>query len=543
VPVRVIALLVAACVLLPVAPASSRPRGALRATDGPSLDPVAGGPRFSYLSTDRVLRAKLAGRTAASPSPSRGPAPLAPVETGEFDAITGSPSISPSDSTGAVGPAHIVTAVNIRYAVWDKTETDPSSALVGPNALSFLFPGLPPGAVVFDPKVVYDHYRGRFILVFLAATGPPFTTGDEKSWILLVSIPQATADSPSTWCRRRLGGDQLARKERTFADYPGLGFDGDRVYVTTNQFTFGNQPRFRYAQILALPKGRLYNCDRDPKIVAFGRGDTRDPQGTKAFTIQPAITQTETGLETPGFLLSFQGTSCGPVCGHRLTLWRISRRSGALRLKARSMGVGRAKLPPLGTQKDGSPSCADLADCWDTGDLRLTSAFYDADRQRLYAAHTVRRDVAPGDGYLEAAIRWYEVDPQPFSEADDRRRGVIGASLKDAGWPAIGTDGARNVFVTYSRAGALGPDAEYLSAVAATIAPGTTAEEVAVLKPGEALYRAFSGIYQRWGDYNAISRDPLDPVLMVSVNQYARDDGPPPRTRLWQQVVHRLAFT
>jgi hypothetical protein len=29
---------------------------------------------------------------------------------------------------------------------------------------------------------------------------------------------------------------------------------------------------------------------------------------------------------------------------------------------------------------------------------------------------------------------------------------------------------------------------------------------------------------------------------MVSVNQYAKDDGAPP-TRLWQQVVHVLSFT
>ena len=464
------------------------------------------------------------------------------METGEFDAITGDPSISPSDSTGAVGPAHIVTAVNIEYAVWDKTAIDPASPLVGPDQLSSLFPSLPDGSFVFDPKVVYDHYRRRFVLAFLAARGAPFTGGQPKSWILVVSIPQGTAEMPGTWCRRKLDGDQLADGEQLFADYPGLGFDGGQVYVTTNQFTFGNQPRFRHAQILAMAKTALYDCDRAPKIEAFGRNATRDPEGTKAFTIQPAITQTEVGVKPAGFLISFQGTSCGPVCGKRITVWRIRGQGGALHLDSRSIAVGKVKVAPLGTQKDGSTTCADLADCWDTGDLRLTTAFYDADRQRLYAAHAVRRDVAPGDGYLESAVRWYEVDPAPFADVAAKRHGVIGASRKDAGWPAIGTDDQRNIFVSYSRAGAPGPDAEYLSALAATIAPGTTAEEVAILKPGEALYRAFSGLPQRWGDYNAVSRDPVDPTVVVSVNQYARDDGSPP-TRLWQQVVHRLVST
>jgi hypothetical protein len=433
-----------------------------------------------------------------------------------------------------------VTAVNIEYAVWDKAATDPASALVGPDSLASLFPGLPGDAFIFDPKVVYDDYRDRFVLVFLAAQGSGFGGGPNSSWILVVSIPQATSDQPGTWCRRKLDGDQLQDGEQLFADYPGLGFDGSRVYVSTNQFTFGD-PRFRHAQILALRKGPLYDCTKAPHIVAFGGNETRAPSGRKAFTIQPAITHTEVGATPPGFLLSFEWGSCGPNCGDRLTVWRIRQIGGGLDLGARSLPVGEARLPPLGTQRDGSPTCSPLADCWDTGDLRLTTAFYDADRQRLYGAHAVRRDVAPGDGYVESAIRWYEVDPQPFNDADRKRRSVIGVSRKDAGWPALATDGAGNVFVTYSRAGAPGPSPQYLSAMGATIAPGTTAEEVGVLKPGEALYRAVSGIFQRWGDYNALSRDPLDPALMVSVNQYALSDGSPP-TRLWQQVVHRLVF-
>ena len=503
-------------------------------------------PRFGRVPSERLLAARLEDRRGSAPAP--GPVAMPsgtaqPLEVGEFDAIQGDPAISPSDSTGAVGPAHILTAVNIEFALWDRAATDPATALMGPTPLAALFPGLPDDAFVFDPKVVYDPYRERFVLVFLAGHGVPFTGGRHQSWILIVSMPQATATTPQSWCRWKLDGDQVNDGTEVFADYPGVGFDADRLYVSTNQFRYGFAPAFRHAQILALRKGALYGCHGDPVIEAFGGSQTRDPEGTKAFTIQPAVTATEDGIEPPGFLVSFQSTGCGGLCGSRMTLWRIEKEAGGLVLDRASVKVGNARMPPLGTQKDGSVTCSPITDCWDTGDLRLTTAFYDADRTRLYTGHAVRRNIGAGDGYLESAIRWYGFDPKPFHDVRLARKGIIGGSRTDAGWPAMATDGAGNLLVSYSRASAVAPVAEYLSAVAAAIPPGSTGDSVVVLKQGEARFDVPTGQPQRWGDYNALSRDPLDPSLVVSVNQYAEDDGSPPSTRLWRQVVHTLTVT
>jgi hypothetical protein len=529
---------------------------AIPGTPGAAASPETGGPsqvggptrfgvpvpRFGKVSPARLLAAKARSPIPPGASSRAAPSPSVPLEAQEFDAIAGDPTITPSDSTGALGEAHILTAVNIEYAVWDRGATDPATPVVGPEPLAALFPSLPGDAFVFDPKVVYDQYTERFVLVFLAGHGVPFTTGGERrSWILVVSIPDATATAPATWCHRKLNGDRISDGENLFADYPGVGFDAHRVYVATNQFTFSTSPLFRHAQVLALRKGPLYDCDKQPVVEVFGRSQTRDPQGTKAFTIQPAITQTETGKEPSEFMASFQSTGCGGLCGSRMTVWRARVIDGTLQLSARSVPVGNASIPPLGTQKDGSPICSPLADCWDTSDLRLTTAFYDADRQRLYTAHAVQLDLSPGDGYLESAIRWYEFDPAPFGSLSLKRKASMGASRRDAAWPAVGTDGSGNLFVSYSRAGAPAPTAEYLSAVASTVEPGTTVEEVAVLKEGEAKYRVLTGEPQRWGDYSAVGRDPADPGLVASVNQYAKDDGAPP-TRLWQQVVHVLSF-
>jgi hypothetical protein len=472
---------------------------------------------------------------ATTPSPAR--AALAPIDELEFDGIRGNEVISPSDTVGAAGATRVVTAVNVRYAVYDKTGT----TLLGPASIKALFPGLPGAAFVFDPKVVYDHYRGRFVLVALAGR----FGFRPRAWILIAAIPDANAVDRSTWCRRKVKADQVRGFGKLWGDYPGLGFDRERIYITTNQFTFDSQ-RFRYVQILALRKSGLYDCDKPLRKKVFARGKTRDPQGTPGFTIQPAITETEMGRDPTEFLLSFQDTElCGPSrlpCGRRLTVWRISETRQGLRLRKRSVGVGLQIIAPLGTQRGGDDDCADLTTCWDTGDLRLINAFYDADRGLLYGAHAVTNPDAP-DAYLESVIRWYEVDVTPWKATTISRKGLIAQDGRDAGWPVIATDGPGNVLITYSRAGAPGIG-EYLSAYGASVGPGSITPGVQVLRNGEATYietRNFD--VQRWGDYNGISRDPIDPSDVWMVNQIAADDGegPAAETDLWLQVVHRVS--
>jgi hypothetical protein len=464
---------------------------------------------------------------------------------GGFLGIPADGEISPSDTTGAGGAAHVVTAVNVSYAVWPRSTLTTPPAAVAPlvtGTLQSLFPGLPGGAFVFDPKVVYDHYRGRFVLAFLSGHGRPFTPGTQSSRLLIVSIPDATAGDPSTWCLRDLNADQIRGDGKQFGDYPGLGFDTSFVYVTTNQFSFGDIEEFRYAQILAIGKDRLYNCAGTLKIHSFGGRETRDPNDDPAFTIQPAVTESEAGFGETEYLVSFQEGTCGFLCGKRLTTWRVKKKGKRMDLASGQVNIAPGRMAPLGTQRDGSPICNPVEHCWDAGDLRLVTAFYDADRDRLYTAHAIRFDIAPGDGYLESAVRWYEIDPSPIKRSALTRTGVVGESGRDSGWPSLATDAAGNLFVNYNRAGAPLPG-EYLSSVVATIPPGSGVPSATlILVPGEALYVDDTGRPQRWGDYSAVNRDPLDPLDMWSVNQYAKTDGTPPSTNLWQQVVSRVSF-
>ena len=444
---------------------------------------------------------------------------LAPVSQFHFDAVPRIGPNWPADPSGGMGEHWFFTAGNTSYALFDLG----GAPKVGPAPFDTLF-DYPARTQVYDPKVVYDPYGQTFVLVYLAVND-----GLRRSWIQLVTIPDTPdAEDVGTWCTRRINGDQVAGNGRQWADYPGLGFDADRVVVSTNQFDFGRF-RFRYAQILSFPKAGLYDCDASALPDVFARSNTRNPDGTQAFTIQPATTAG--GPTARQLFLSYErgrDTSA-------LVVWALKERASGLTLRRAAIPVGRVAISPYGTQGGGGLKRSNT--WWDPGDLRLINAFYDPERNRLYAAHTIYRDVKPDAlraGYGEAAIRWYEVVPKGRIKASSiTRRGTVGRAETDAGWPVVATDGEGNIWITYSRASA--PRHEFLSAWAAEIRPGSRRATVQLLAAGQARFEATPGP-ERWGDFNGIARDPTDPSRIVMVNQYAKSDGSPP-TRDWQETV------
>jgi hypothetical protein len=497
-------------------------------------------PSRSIEDPESVARAKAKGARRADQEANRAlqgvSATTSPTVESSFDAIPMLTLATPADPTGATGNSHILTAVNVHYAMFGRD----GSEEIAPRTLKSLFAGqFPRRTRVFDPKVVYDHFADRYILAFLA-----FKWSTRQSWLLMVSIPDATALAPETWCARKLKGDQVAGNGAQLADFPGLGFDDSRVYVTTNQFRFTDNPSFQYAQVWAFDKASLYNCVTEPTFKVFSRNQTKNPNGTPAFTIQPAVTQAPAAGTGPAYLLSFQW-SCGQAncTGQKITIWQIeSQFDGSLRLRKRSIDVPKVSIAPYGGQRGGRG----IESLWDTGDLRFLNAFYDRSADRLYTAHSIRKNVSEaGNDYLESGIKVYEIDPEPSPSLGSSvvsRASVIVSPETDAAWPVVATDGSGNVWVAYSRAA--GPDrtsqfpSEYLSAWVGLIPSGTTVPETTVLRQGNARYEISPGI-ERWGDYNGISRDPMDDSTMWSFNQYPEGFGAT-RTDSWQQVVHQV---
>jgi hypothetical protein len=230
-------------------------------------------------------------------------------------------------------------------------------------------------------------------------------------------------------------------------------------------------------------------------------------------------------------MLSFQ-----PGRPNFVVLWRLREARNDLALTRTSIRVNSVGIAPFATQGDGSLDAANT--WWDPGDLRLINAFADLDRGRVYGAHVIERDLGPDTqtgGYVEAAIRWYEIRVAARLSASRLTRfGTIGEAETDAGWPTLGTDADGNLFVTYNRASAV--TGEFLSAWVAEVVPGARNESTALLRAGTARMEAVPGP-ERWGDYNGLSRDPVSGDLVAVVNQIAVADAGG-ATDDWQQVVY-----
>ena len=474
-------------------------RGVVARVHGRPLAPVLGN---SYATSLEVVNA--GWREGSPASGTAAPAPSAPSSAFGFDAL-GDEGFLPADPTGALGDNWFLTAVNSSYALWrlDGTVEIPATSFGDFDQGSHLD--------LFDPKVVYDQYHDTFVLVFLGQSDAP-----KRSTITVVAIPDATANDQTTWCVRTFEGDQVGLTPAVWADFPGLGYTADRVTITTNQFTFPSTTgAFVSAQVLSIPSTMLHDCTQTLVADVFSGTRTIEPDGSPAFTIQPA--QTVGAATTDQYMLSFRRN--GP--DSFVTVWRIrSAADGSLKLRKTALVVGKTRMPPPGTQAGGS--LTDVETWWDTGDARLINAFYDVDRGALYSVHAVSGKLGPDtvtDGYVESVIRWYEVWPAGrLRRSTMARTGTIGAPETDAAWPSIASVEAGNVYVTYSRAGQ--PMSEFLSAWVAEIAPGSTDATPVLVAPGAATYDAIGGV-ERWGDFTAIGRDPVDGAYVATFNQYA----------------------
>jgi hypothetical protein len=488
---------------------------------GIGLEQPGGGPRAAPV--PRLVRAGSDLRAhprGSGGSPPRGTGVLAPtVLPPTFDGVQDLLEVSPGDPTGALGETHHLAAVNVHMAFYDRAGV----RLGLQRRLRTLDGDLPMGVTDFDPKVVYDPYRQHFLLAFASASAT-------QSFLSIVVIPEGSEGAMGNWCVLHMSGDQVGGNGKQFADYPMIGFTRTRVTLATNQFGFDNAPSiggFKYVQIVSFGKTALYDCGVPVvPIKVFSRTQTRDPDGSRAFTIVPTVSFG--GAPTTQFMTSmdFNGST------GKLILWRLKPVNGVLKLSRAHIAGGPMALPPWGRQCPGNP--AGLDDNWDTGDLRLTSSFWDGGLGRLYTTTAIRGNLGGGSG--ESVVRWWEVDPHStLNDSRVTRKGLVGIAGRDVAWPSIATDGDRKIWVSYARAGG----AECLAAYAAVIRPGATGAASVRFQPGSGRYEYGPGP-ERWGDYTAVSRDPVDQSVMAAYGAYPIDDGGGSATRIWQQVVATL---
>ncbi|HLG94433.1 MAG TPA: hypothetical protein VI546_06315 [candidate division Zixibacteria bacterium] len=406
-----------------------------------------------------------------------------PLET-SFAGLFAS-NLAPPDPCMAAGPDFLILSVNTRFNIYNKNGAIQSAL----NYTTFFssvnsFP-------VFDPKVVYDHLSGRWIVVILAIGS------SASSYLIAVSDD---ADPRGTWYRYSSPAHIDGSTPTTNgADYPGIGFDAEAVYITSNQFADFLNGGFMYSKIRIFKKSELYS-NAAPPLSYTDIVRMRDPSNLEySFTIKPAVPLSPLAGT---FFVNTMGSS-----GSNIELWRLTNPITAPTLTHRaSIPIGSYSAPPDGVQPLGVALV-------NTNSSTLQSEVQYRNG-RLYFAFPQAHNFGGG---TVSAIRYLELD----TSAAINQNIIYGADGEEHFFPAPLPLASGNVAMVFSHSSISSyPSARYLGNFPTDLSAG-------VLKAGDSTYFCnFCGGRNRWGDYAGIWGDPVLPRRVWLFHEYARKPQP-----------------
>jgi hypothetical protein len=399
--------------------------------------------------------------------------------------------VKPPDPIIAAGLSHIGVAVNCEFAFYTKT-----GVLVMEKSYSSWFWNVYKGsALIFDPRITYDHHENRWLLVAL------IKEASQSYYVLSVSMG---SNPLGGWWNWILPGKLNYGGVDTWADYPDLGYDGipsgsgGAIYITSNQFQFGGG--FRTSLINVIPKKIIYTGGGGKYYWIYGQTNA---DGSQAFTFRAAWTYGNPGKE---YLVNTKSGGWNYI-----TLWNIVPKLGAAPTITRqaTINIGAYSPPPDAKQLGGTATL-------DTIDNRLYQCVYR--NGHVYTAFTEAYNWGSG---TVAAIRYLKLNTVTNSPSINARYGADG---KYCWFPAITVDMCDNIVMVYARSSTTEYAGIWYTGRKTT---DTAMQTSAILKAGQ-LYSTNG----RWGDYFGVARDPSENSKVWIYGEWAKDC--PGLTQAWE---------
>lgn len=376
--------------------------------------------------------------------------------------------------------------------------------------------------IVFDPRARYDPAAGRFYVACVEFNLPDEKDGTEVSdpsdftgaFLLAVSNGEDPIDP---WTVYRIP----PRDNAGLVDYPTLGYDGVAVYLAQNFFAV---PGFDFegATLTVLDRSDLL---AGSDVGGWEFSKLRNPDGSLAFTLQPAAMAGETG--------SYHLANSRFLEGRTLTVWDVDVPGdfAAAGIDNGAVRVGPYANAPAAEQPDTNKKI-------DTLDTRLMNLAWDGNH--LWTAHTT----------AEGFVRWYELDPSGPSLV---QAGTYQRENRSTFLPTVGANGDSTVLVHN-----VGAETTYTGVEVAGRTQETESgklEDHEVVQSGEVAYNYddTEGDFGpggeenvlRWGDYNGVAVDPGGNGYWV-IGQYAKDPTPdaegPTESELYGTRIANVTF-
>ena len=431
---------------------------------------------------------------AAKPRPN-GPGLLGgdfePGVRDDFLGVIDNHTAIPADTHGAVGPEHLMVALNTEIAIQTR-----EGELLSKVGLGDFWAGFSHG-FVFDPKVVYDHLAKRWVVFTIADVN---TT---KSAVLIAL--SKTIDPTGDWDMASIRVHPEALKDNyLYADYPSVGYNKKWLAASVNLYKGTNE--------VAGTKEFVGS-----RIFAFHKPDYI--QGGKAYYTQ---------FDDPDFFTVVPATTFDANDTNLLFVTEQSTR--ALRISALSGRVGQEHYTPHYAR-----TALDGIEAWEFSIGKTNISPQKASAKSIFANDSRMHALAKRNGKLWAAhhvflpegvtnvnrtaVQWWNLE----TNATIIQRGYIQDTnaVKQYTFPSVAVNKNSDVLIGYSGFTKDSYASAYFSYRKASDPLGHMSKP-ALLKAGVAPYvKLRADGRNSWGDYSAAQVDPNNDTDMWTIQMYA----------------------
>jgi hypothetical protein len=403
------------------------------------------------------------------------------------------PNAAPPDTNGAVGAAQYVQWVNESFAVFDKT----TGALVaGPTAGNTLWSGFGGGCETNndgDPIVQYDKAAGRWVLTQFSVSTTPF--------LQCVAV-STTSDATGAYNRYA-----FSYGTTQFPDYPKLGVWPDAYYISFN--IFNNGTTFAGAKVCAYDSAAMRAGTAATQVCfqlssSFGGLLPSDLDGS---TPPPA--------GAPNAFVNF-GTNS-------LNLWRFH---VDFATPANSTLTGPINLPVAPF----SPACGGGTCIPQPNTRQKLDSLADRLMYRFAYRNTAAGELAVVNHSVKVSgtkrsqvdgIRWYQLGSLTSGTPAVVQQGTFSPDSNSRWMGSIAMDKVGDIAVGYSvSSSGTFPSIRFTGRVSTDPLGTLEAENSIHAGAGSQLPNL-----SRWGDYSAISIDPVDDCTFFYTNEYLKASG------------------
>jgi GEVED domain/Fibronectin type III domain len=398
-----------------------------------------------------------------------------PAASQNFQGVLDNGTLIPPDINGAVGTTYVVETTNQQFNIYTKS----TGALKSTVTITTLFS--PSGlSGYYDPHIVYDPTSDRFIICIDAGGG---TSASPSYFALAVS---ATGDPTGSWYIYKVECTPTSTSD--FMDYPQLGFSGNWIVMTGNDFPASGS---NSTHIYVWPKTTLY---------AGGAGTATTFVDATHILVSPASTY-DAGVSTCYMVSDYNGNSGG---NGYVNVGTITGTSTPVYSVGSQLGVNQPWQEPFALED--APQLGETASKGlEAGDTRVHSCIYR--NGSLWFTHNI---FLPASGTItNSGVDWWQINPTALSITQFGR--VSDAASKI--WyyyPSLDVNVNGDMLIGYSTSSATAYGGAQYALRLAGDAVNTLEPAVQFVNGLAGYYKTYGGGRNRWGDFSGTAFDPAD---------------------------------